>query len=40
MAYASERYRAGMQNFCQENFGTSDLDACRTAMRNEYKQPW
>jgi len=37
---AVENYRAGVDNFCKEEFGVSAGDACRLAMRNEYRKIW
>ena len=37
---AVENYRAGVSNFCKREFGTDVGDACRMAMRNEYKKVW
>lgn len=40
MAGAVERYKKGVADFCNNTFGTSDLEACRDSMSDEYSAPW
>lgn len=39
-AKAVKEYIESMEDFCLRNFGTSDLDACRTKLEREYEKPW
>lgn len=35
-----DRYAAGVNNFCQNNFGVPAGDECRMELRNQYKRAW
>ena len=37
---AVDNYKAKMAHFCDREFGTSDLKACKLKMGDEYRDVW
>jgi hypothetical protein len=40
LAPVVEHYLEAMQEFCEENFGTTDLRVCRLRLKEAYKKLW
>jgi len=37
---AVENYKAGVQHFCEREFGTGNLSECRLRIKDAYKGAW
>lgn len=40
LARTTSKYLESMENFCNRNFGTTDLPTCRMKLERAYEKVW